>query len=166
MSDSADRNIVIGVFLFFYVYICYIRAKINIKNDWQNLKCNPTYMFATSLFESNAKSKQNFQECVLKMTNNALNDKLDQVYKQRTKDMSRVSQLSKDLSMVGNNVDTTKKYIDKSIQSTNDSLDQIKNAQTEQTKLNNNVAAGLNTFTSSFNNVFKNINSYLPTITK
>jgi hypothetical protein len=68
-DDDINFYVVIISFILLMLYLNYVQDMTLIKNDWENVKCNPLYLFMNSISSSNNESTKNFQTCVTKYAN-------------------------------------------------------------------------------------------------
>jgi hypothetical protein len=65
MNDDWSMFIAVTAVMLMMIYISlYIQNLARIKSEWENLKCNPLYMFVNSLSASDKSSLDNFKKCV------------------------------------------------------------------------------------------------------
>ncbi len=66
MSDDWNNcALVIVLFIITFFYYNYLKSILELKRDWRNFKCNPIYMFFSSLNNpKNNKHGNNFERCV------------------------------------------------------------------------------------------------------
>ena len=65
-DDYINLWIVMFVFIIFIMYLNYMQNMAIVKNDWNDLKCNPLYMLSKSLSATPAESSADFQTCINK----------------------------------------------------------------------------------------------------
>ena len=80
-DDYINLWIVMFVIILFIMYLNYMQNMAIIKNDWNDLKCNPLFMLTNSLSQTAAESSAAFQTCVNKYssyskTNRQIKNKL------------------------------------------------------------------------------------------
>lgn len=66
MSDDWNNCVmVIILFILTFIYYSYLKTLLELKRDWRNFKCNPIYMFMSSLGKpKDNKHSANFKRCV------------------------------------------------------------------------------------------------------
>tara|TARA_B000000557_G_C20618518_1_gene377022 strand:+ start:184 stop:690 length:507 start_codon:yes stop_codon:yes gene_type:complete len=62
-SDCINRNIVLIVFLTFYMYLSYVSNQLKRSKNWESVKCNPLEMVISGIFDSEA-SNSHFKKCM------------------------------------------------------------------------------------------------------
>lgn len=80
-DDYINLWMVIFLFIIFILYLNYMQNMALVKNDWNDLKCNPLFMLTNSLSQTAAESSAAFQTCVNKYssyskTNRQIKNKL------------------------------------------------------------------------------------------
>jgi hypothetical protein len=65
-EDDINLYIVIISFILLFLYLNYVQNMAMLKQDWENLKCNPLYLFIKSIGAPNDVSSKDFQTCVAK----------------------------------------------------------------------------------------------------
>ena len=173
MSDISDRNIVITVFVFTFIYINYLRMKIDIKNDWENMKCNPMNLWSRSFFGDVKTANNNFNTCINALSAESIETGLKTAYKKQTDAMNEISKQEANMKTYLNKID---KDINGpggliSMYNVNESkIDDIKNQQTTYQTINNLLTSkdetenNLYNFTTNVKNIFDNIKQYLPSL--
>ena len=63
-SDSAGRNIVLFVFLIYYIYLNYVSSKLILERAPKNIKCSPIQSMFGSLFEGEEAANENYNKCL------------------------------------------------------------------------------------------------------
>jgi len=66
MADKdyvGNRNMVLFIFLIFYVYLSYISGELQRKKNWSSVTCNPLDMVISGIFDSD-KSNSYFEKCM------------------------------------------------------------------------------------------------------
>jgi len=66
MSDDWNNFVmVIILFILVFVYYGYLSTLLELKRDWRNFKCNPLYMFFSTLGKPKSQqNSDNFKRCV------------------------------------------------------------------------------------------------------
>lgn len=62
-NDYINRNIVLTVFIIFYIYLNYNSNQLKRKKNWKGVKCNPLEMVIGSIFDPNSSNSQ-FEQCM------------------------------------------------------------------------------------------------------
>jgi hypothetical protein len=168
MSDSSDRNIVIVIFIIAFIYINYIRIKIDIASNWENMKCNPMNLLTSSYFRDPVLANNMFHNCINNLSANAIEQGLQTAYKKQADAINSISNqeavLKGYLDVINNNVTEVQEKLD----SNNLELDDIRNRQDTFNRINTELATTdpttnkLYNFTTSINNIFNNIKTILP----
>jgi hypothetical protein len=65
-DDYINLWLVMFLFIIFILYLNYMQNMAIVKNDWNNLKCNPLFMLTNSLSQTAAESSADFQTCINK----------------------------------------------------------------------------------------------------
>ncbi len=63
-EDDINLYIVIVSFILLFLYLNYIQNMTIIKHDWENLKCNPLYLFIKSIGAPTEVGSKDFQTCI------------------------------------------------------------------------------------------------------
>ncbi len=165
-GDNSNRNMVIFVFVLFYIYLIFIRETINLAKDWNDLKCNPLYLFTTSLFLDNRESINNFGNCVNNITSKVVQDKLDKSKIEQMRMANNVLALSHDINDYNNSLFTDITNIRTTNNNISSTLNNISDRQAiHMSNVSNYYNSGkLNTFTTTINTIFDNIKTYLPSM--
>jgi hypothetical protein len=173
MSDQSDRNIVITVFVIAFFYMNYLRIKIDIKNDWENMKCNPMNLWTSSFFKDPKTANSNFNSCINTLSSDSINSGLQAAYKQQqiaTGELSNMeTKLKGYLQDIENNISGHGGLVDQyKINETK--IEDLKEKQTTYSTINTLLAQkdpdknNLYNFTNNVKDIFDNIQTYLPTI--
>ena len=173
MSDISDRNTVILVFIFAYIYINYIRIKINIKTDWHNLKCNPLNLWMGSFYKDATASNNDLKNCIDVMSAKSINLGLETAFKKQTSMMNDIEKKETELNEYANTIDENINGTNGLISKYDDNeevLNDINDKQNSYNTINNTLATNnssnpLYNFTSSINDIFTKINTFLPKYT-
>lgn len=170
MSDIADRNIVMFIFFFTFVYINLLRIRINFKNDWENMKCNPMSLWSNSMFGDEKIATQHFNQCINTLSSEAITRELDSAYAQQTSAMDAVTAQERVLREYQGTVSTEIQGTNVKIDANLVKIEDIKDKQIQNQNINeilttkNTDDNTLYKFTSTINTIFNNIKEYLPTI--
>ena len=62
-NDCINRNIVLSIFLIFYIYLSYVSSQLKRSKNWEGVKCNPLEMVIGSIFNAEGSDSQ-FQKCM------------------------------------------------------------------------------------------------------
>ncbi len=166
-SDTTDRNIVIFMFLFFYIYLAYIRRQIDIMKDWSQYRCNPLYLFVSSFIVSNDKSISNFDNCVNSMASTTIDNSLRKANLQQMNIAQKITSMSEEISNNNNTISTTLNDVNSRNTDISNNIVNILNIQDTNKQLLKEYDASnnsINTFTTRVNEIFNNIKQYLPNI--
>jgi hypothetical protein len=173
MSDQSDRNIVIFVFVFAFFYLNYLRIKINIRNDWENMRCNPMNLWTSSFFKDAKTANNNFNTCINSLSAESINAGLQTAYQKQQDAMNTIANqettLSSYLSGINNTINGSGGLVDQ-YKINEIKINDLKEKQitygavndlltTKDTSINN-----LYNFTNSINTIFSNIKNYLPNL--
>jgi hypothetical protein len=173
MSDSSDRNIVIFVFVMTFLYINYLRIKIDIKNDWENMKCNPMNLWVSSFFKDSATANIDFNKCINSISTESIDKGLQRAYDKQVEAIQQISNqegvLKSYLDSINNNINGPDGLIDQ-YKINEIKVDDIKEQHTTYKTINQLLASkdidsnNLYDFTTKVKNIFDNIKNYLPSI--
>jgi hypothetical protein len=173
MSDQADCNIVVFVFLFSFFYLNYLRIKIDIKNDWENMRCNPMNLWTSSFFKDEATANSNFNKCINTMSADAINAGLQNAFDTQTKAMTQIANqervMKNYLDEINININGTGGLVDQ-YKNNELKIDDIKQKQTTYGAINevlttkDGIQNNLFDFTNNVKNIFDNIKNYLPNL--
>ncbi len=174
MSDSSDRNIVIFVFIVAYFYINYIRIKIDIKNDWENMRCNPMNLWTSSFIRDANTANTNFKNCINTLSSDAINKGLQDAYNKQYNALKQIN--NKETILQGylgqiNNQLTGTGGLAEQYKLNELKIDDIKDKQTTYKTINDLLSSKdpntntLHGFTTEIKNIFTKIKEYLPSIT-
>ncbi len=167
-NDITDRNLVIGLFIFFFIYLAFVREKLNVTKDLGELKCNPLYLFMSSVILSNNESINNFQNCVNETTINTLDSELIKSRNQQLDFANKITSFTNDINnsniIISKNISTLNtSLINLSTQISNISQVQ-KISNTNMSNYYNDPNSKINQFTTKINDFMSNMQSYLPSI--
>lgn len=62
-NDVFNRNLVLGLFLVYYLYVRFLFSQFQRNKNWRGVKCNPLEMVIGSFFDSE-NSNYNFEKCM------------------------------------------------------------------------------------------------------
>ena len=65
-EDDINFYVVMVGFTMLILYLNYIQNMTIMKHDWDNVKCNPLYLFIKSIGAPNEVSSKDFQTCISK----------------------------------------------------------------------------------------------------
>jgi hypothetical protein len=165
MSYTTDRTIVVVVFLFYYVYLAFLRMQINSQRDWMNVKCNPLTMWTSSFVQSNEMAKHNFGKCITELSQQTLNAEVDAAKLQQAKALSKVAGLSSVISSTNKEVQSKTQDVKNNYNALNSNVKQLQSMQNAVASNNQTLSTNLGNFTTTMNNFFGDIRSYLPKLT-
>ena len=63
-DDDINFYVVILSFTILILYLNYLQNRTVLMNDWENVKCNPLYLFFKSIGTTNTESSKDFQTCI------------------------------------------------------------------------------------------------------
>ena len=172
MSDQSDCNVVVTIFVLAFFYLNYLRIRIDIKNDWNNIKCNPMNLWISSFFKDPKTANTDFNNCINSMSSAAIDAGLQTAYNKQQDAIDEIANqetnLNNYLSTFNNLVNGSGGLIDQyKINKTQ--LDDLGKKQTTygtinellETKTDNN---SLYRFTDNVQTIFNNIKEYLPNL--
>ncbi len=170
MSDQEDRNIVIFVFLFAFFYLNYLRIKIDIKNDWENMRCNPMSLWTSSFFKDSKTANADFTKCVDTMSASAITAGLQSAYDKQTEAITNIANqetvLRTHIDGINEKINGQRGLISQ-YQINETKIDDIKDKQTTYGTINTLLTTkdetenNLYNFTTNVKNIFDNIKNYL-----
>ncbi len=166
-SDTSDRNIVIFMFLFFYIYLAYIRTQIDIMKDWKEIRCNPLYLFISSYVVSNDKSISNFEKCVNQMAATTIDNRLSKANLQQSYIAQNIASMSENIVNNNDDISTSLNEINSRNNDISNNIVNIVKIQNTNKELIGEYDASnnsINKFTNKVNEIFNNIKQYLPNI--
>ena len=65
-EDDINFYIVMVSFMLLILYLNYIQNMTIMKHDWENVKCNPLYLFIKSIGAPTEVASKDFQTCISK----------------------------------------------------------------------------------------------------
>ncbi len=163
-SDINDRNMVIFMFVLFYIYLATIRAKLDIMKDWKNIRCNPMYLFLSSFIVSNQKSVSNFNKCVDQMASNAISNNLTRANMTQLNIENKINNMSDKAISDNSNIQTRIDTVNTRNIDISDNVTNIISTHRQNNTQNNTTTDAINTFANRVAEIFDNLKSYLPNI--
>jgi hypothetical protein len=167
-NDITDRNIVIGLFILFFIYLAFVREKINITYNISELKCNPLYLFMSSIILSNTDSNNNFQNCVNNITIDTLDNELTKSRKQQYDITNKITTFTNNISSANNQITTSISNISSSFNNLSLDIADISNIQRtsniNMSNYYNDSNSKINQFTTRISDLMNNMSTYLPQI--
>jgi phosphoribosylaminoimidazole-succinocarboxamide synthase len=79
MSDIANRNTVVIVFVLFKIHLNFVSSRLQRDKNWDDVKCNPLEMVVETIVSGD--SSKSFQKCIEYSYNQELNSQIDKVSK-------------------------------------------------------------------------------------
>jgi hypothetical protein len=122
-------------------------------------------ILANSITSSNSEATVNFGKCVNQMSKLAVEDAVQTAYNKQAIAMTKVAGLGSMISATGNDIKQKSDNIQASYNQLTNKVNDVKNAQLSSTVVNQTVASNLSTFTTTVNNLFQNIGTFLPKLT-
>jgi hypothetical protein len=65
-EDDINFYVVVVGFMLLFLYLNYVQNMTILKHDWEDLKCNPLYLFIKSIGVPTDVSSKDFQTCISK----------------------------------------------------------------------------------------------------
>jgi hypothetical protein len=173
MSDQSDRNIVIFIFVFAFFYLNYLRIKIDIRNDWENMRCNPMNLWTSSFFKDPKTANANFNTCINSLSSESINIGLRSAFIKQNQAMEKIADqetiLSSYLTDINNEINGHGGLVDQ-YKVNETKIDDIKDKQINYQTVNEVLTTkdestnNLYNFTNNIKTIFDNIKNYLPTL--
>ncbi len=163
-SDINDRNMVIFMFVLFYIYLATIRAKLDIMKDWKNIRCNPMYLFLSSFIVSNQKSVSNFNKCVDQMASNAISNNLTRANMTQLNIENKINNMTDNATKNNSDIYSRIDTVNDRNADISDNITDIISTHRQNNTQNNNTTDAINNFSTKVYSVFNNLRSFLPNI--
>lgn len=172
MSDQSDRNIVLFIFITAFIYMNYLRIKIDIQNDWENMKCNPMNLWTSSFFKDAKTANTNFNNCINKLSAGSIEAGLQAAYIKQQQAMNEIAnqetKLNGYLTTITDAVNGPGGLVDQyninEIKLNDLKEKQITYGTINETLKTNTYDNNLYKFTDNVQTIFNNIKQYLPTL--
>jgi hypothetical protein len=165
MSDVSDRNIVLIIFFISFLYLYYLKIKIQFSSDWNNLKCNPMTLWLNSFFINSADSDVKFSDCMQQYIKPSLDKGIMDISNNYTIALNTVNSAQ---TLANNYTDTFNNAItdlNNQYSTTQSLITNIGTQQQTYNSINTQLAQSdsqLSNFTNTIQNVYKKIMYYLP----
>lgn len=65
-EDDINFYVVVAGFIILFLYLNYVQNLTVLRHDWENVKCNPLYLFIKSIGAPTEVSSKDFQTCISK----------------------------------------------------------------------------------------------------
>lgn len=160
-NDVFNRNLVLGLFLGYYLYVRFLFSQFQRNKNWKGVKCNPLEMVIGSFFDSE-NSNYNFEKCMQYPVSNEMETRIQEFSTNSNKrvDSEIKTLLAKDAANQytnTENINKAREKLEELSQSYNASEENISDLKTELQKLTLNVENTFNDFKSEGNELLENL---------
>ena len=162
MSDTSDRNFVLIMFIFVYVYMLNIQTRISLKNDWDNTKCNPLNLFTSSFYQSEQESYNQFGNCVKQFSKGVAKSELSSMVNIQNDEFQKVSELAnKNMNQITTTLKEKTDMIDKDYKETNKRIENTTSYLDTIKSYESTIPKKIEDFKNDVKEVFSYISSYM-----
>tara|TARA_Y100000389_G_scaffold150309_1_gene149859 strand:- start:954 stop:1466 length:513 start_codon:yes stop_codon:yes gene_type:complete len=160
-NDVFNRNLVLGLFLVYYLYIRFLFSQLQRNKNWKGVKCNPLEMVIGSFFDSE-NSNYNFEKCMQYPVSNEMETRIQEFSTNSNKrvDSEIKTLLAKDATNQytnTENINRARERLEELSQTYNASEEDINILKTELQKLTLNVKNTFDDFTAEGNELLENL---------
>ena len=160
-NDYANRNIVLIIFVLFYIYLSHVSSQLKRSKNWNGVKCNPLEMVIGSIFNAEDSNNQ-FQKCMQYSVSNDHEERIKQYSSEiNTELQSNINKLSAGTSNGQNVADSLLEETASEINNLqNESLDNettINNLKIKVQQMTDKINASFNTFRDPSNNLLNKL---------
>jgi len=160
-NDCINRNIVLIIFLIFYIYLSYVSSQLKRTKNWEGVKCNPLEMVIGSIFNAENSDSQ-FQKCMKYSVTNDQEKNIQEYSTKLNKELqSNINKLSSEARDTKTSTDILLNNTEKEINALNrESLDNettLNNFKIKIQQLTDKVNASFDSFHNNSNNLLSKL---------
>lgn len=158
-NDVFNRNLVLGLFLVYYLYVRFLFSQLQRNKNWRGVKCNPLEMVIGSFFDSE-NSNYNFEKCMQYPISNDIETRIQEF---STNSNKRVDSEIKTLLTATNdytnveNINNAREKLEELSRNYSASGEDINVLKTELQKLTLNVKNTFDDFKAEGNELLENL---------
>jgi len=160
MSDNFNRTLVILIFVASYMYMNFVSLQIRTRSGWSNLTCNPLNLFANSLFQSQEKSNEEFERCVVNLSTATTRNLFQKQTQEQEKVLTKMTGIQKDYTKLTDNVQGYVKDASMITQEYDSQIRNLKNSQNKVNELNTTASNSVKSYMTHLREILNNISNY------
>ena len=142
-----NRNMVLLIFLIFYVYLSYISGKLKRKKNWSSVTCNPLDMVISGIFD-NDKSNSYFEKCM----QYSVSDDVEKRIKEHNETLDNY--VENNINKLTSSSSEDKKATDILIENTENEINELRNEELDNETVINDFKIKITRLTEQVNKAF------------